>query len=43
VGSVVYFLDDQTVALSGSNSVIAGVVVAFLSATQVLIDTSQRA
>jgi len=43
VGQVVYFVDDQTVALSASNSVICGVVIEFLSATQVLVNTAQRA
>ncbi len=40
---IVYFTDDQTVALSASNSVICGVVVQFISATLVIVDTGQRA
>lgn len=43
VGQVVYWVDDQTVALSAANSVICGVVTGFLSSTLVTVNTGQRA
>lgn len=43
VGQVVYWVDDQTVALSAANSVICGVVTSFLSSTLVTVNTAQRA
>jgi hypothetical protein len=42
VGSLAEFTDDHTVALSSSHSILAGMVVQFLSATQVVVDTMRR-
>lgn len=45
VGQLVYFVDDNTVALAATttNDVPAGRVVQFLSASKVLVDTTNRA
>lgn len=43
VGQIVFWVDDQTVALSAANSVICGLVTGFLSSTQVEVNTAIRA
>ena len=42
VGSLVYFTDDHTVALSSTNSLAAGRVLQYLTSTQVKVDLSRR-
>lgn len=42
VGTLVYFTDPQTVAASSSNSIVAGLVTQYLSATQVVVNSARR-
>jgi len=41
-GTLVYFVDDNTVAQSASNSISCGRVIQFISSTQVVVDTAVR-